>query len=478
MSMNLLVERILEGVGTFFLLYLMGYATFLFASVIGGATYLYKRRRMYLLKNELKHQYYFPVSIVVPAYNEEVTVVDTVRSLLNLEYRLYEIIIVDDGSKDETTKVMVDAFQMHRVDRPIRLTIPCKKVVEIWECESEKVKITLIKKENGGKGDAINMGINASEFPYFVCMDADSFLQKDSLEKIVQPLMEDQSVIAVGGLIRISQCAVFENGVVKKFKLPWNIVQCMQIMEYERSFLASRIFLDSFNGNLIISGAFGLFKKDMVVAVGGYDTNTLGEDMELIVKLHVFCRNNKIKYSIRYAPNAICWSQAPFTIGDLSKQRRRWHLGLFQSMMKYRQIGLNPRFGFLGFLSYPYYWLYELFSAFIELFGLITVILSGVLGLINVPFMILFFLLYALYSAVMTITAFFLRIYTQSLEISFGDAIKAIIMCLLEGVTFRFLLTFIRITAFIGYRKKKNKWGEIKREKQFKDKENDLAPKP
>lgn len=161
------------------------------------------------------------------------------------------------------------------------------------------------------------MGINASRYPYFICVDADSMLQKDSLERIVQPAMEDDAVVAVGGLIRVAQCIqIEEDGAALSYHLPWNFLTGMQVMEYDRSFLASRILLDGFNGNMIISGAFGLFKKDVVIAAGGYATDTLGEDMELVAKLHVFCRNNLHRYSIRYEPNAICWSQAPSTLGD------------------------------------------------------------------------------------------------------------------------------------------------------------------
>ena len=155
------------------------------------------------IKNELKHDYYFPVSILVPAFNEEVTILDSVQSLLDLEYQLYEIIVVDDGSSDNTSRALIDRFHMREVDRPIRRAIPCQPQEAVYEAESTRVKLTLIRKKNGGKGDALNMGINASQFPFFLCIDADSMLQKDSLERIVQPAMEDDAAVAVGGLIRV-----------------------------------------------------------------------------------------------------------------------------------------------------------------------------------------------------------------------------------------------------------------------------------
>lgn len=459
-------ERILDFVGIFFFLYLLFYASYLFLSVTAGAYKLYYQDKMRRIRNELKHPFYFPVSILVPAYNEEVTILDSVLSLLNLDYKLYEIIVVDDGSKDDTSKVLIDYFHMQESSRPIRKRIPCQPAEAVYEAPDTKVRLILVRKKNGGKGDALNMGINVSSNPYFLCLDADSMLQKDSLEKIVQPVMEDDSVVAVGGLIRVAQCVEMENGEVRAYHLPWNPLVSMQVVEYDRSFLASRILLDTFNGNLIISGAFGLFKKDVVVAAGGYDTNTLGEDMELVVKLHVFCRNNQLKYSIRYEPNAICWSQAPGSLRDLRKQRRRWHLGLFQCMMKYKEILFNHRFGLTGAISYVYYLLYELFSPIVEIFGVLSILLAWWVGILNVPFMIRFFVLYAVYGAVLTITAFFQRIYTQNLKVSFVDSVKACAMCVLENVFFRFVLDFVRATAFIGYKKKKRQWGDMTRQKQ------------
>ncbi len=458
--MSRAVTLILDSAQWFFLFYLLFYASYLLLSVVMGAWSLYRQEQRREIKNELKHQFYFPISLLVPAYNEEVTILDSVDSLLKLDYRLYEIIVVDDGSKDGTSQALIQHFHMRRVDRPIRLTLPCKPIEAVYEAPGSRVSLTLIRKGNGGKGDALNCGINAAQYPYFICMDADSSLQPDALERIIQPVMEDSNVVAVGGLVRAAQGIRTEG---RRERLPLNPLAAMQILEYERSFLASRILLDGFNGNLIISGAFGLFKKDVVVAAGGYATDTLGEDMELVVKLHVYCRNNQRPYAIRYEPNAVCWSQAPASAGDLMKQRRRWHLGLFQCLVRYRFMFGSLRYGFVGTVSYLYYLLYELLSPFITVLGVGVTVLAAAVERLNYPFMIKFYLLFVLYGAILTITAFFQRIYTQNLRISRGDAARACLMCVFESVFFRFLLDFVRITAFIGYRKRKNKWGEIKR---------------
>ena len=466
--MNGLMDAIkvfFNGVGVFFIIYLIGYSTFLFLAVVVGASTLYRTRQQVMLKNVMGQNYYVPVSIIVPAYNEELTVVETVRSLLALDYNVYEIIVVDDGSKDATSQALIDAFDMRCIRRPIRRQVECQPEEFIYTAVDQKVPITLVRKKNGGKADALNMGINVSQYPYFICMDADSVLQYDSLREIVRPVLEDDNVVAVGGSVRPCNDVELENGRVKKYRLPRNILACMQVLEYDRSFLAARILFDKFNGSLIISGAFGLFKKETVIACGGYDRTTMGEDMELVVKPHEYCVVNDLPYRIRYATNAICWTQVPERLKDLRTQRRRWHLGLFQSMSRHKGMFGNLKFGAVSLISYLYFLLYELLSPYIELFGVLTVVLAFFVDLINVPFMILFYLIYAAFGSILSLTAFFSRIQTIDLKVTFSDGIKAVLLCLFEITCLRFVLAFERTTAFIGYRKKRMSWGRIERKK-------------
>ena len=460
-----IIKSVLDGINIFFIIYMIGYSSFLFLAVVTGSSELYRKKQQDKLKNTLMKDYFIPVSIIVPAYNEEVTVVETVKSLLALDYNLYEIIVVDDGSKDTTSKKLIEAFDMQPIRRPIQRKIACQPEEFVYETAMQKVPLTLIRKKNGGKADSLNMGINACRYPYFICMDADSVLQHDSLSKIVRPLLENENVVAVGGVVRPCNGAELERGRVKKYKLPSNILACMQVLEYDRSFLASRILFDKFNGSLIISGAFGLFKKDTVIAAGGYDHSTMGEDMELVVKLHEYCVLNDIPYCIKYATDAICWSQAPERLRDLCKQRKRWHLGLFQSMWKHRIMLFNPKFGAVGIISYFYFLVYELLSPFIEIFGVASMIVAFAVDLINGPFMLLFFLIYAIFGCVLTLTAFFARTQTIDLEISVGDVVKAVLLCFFEICVLRFVLAFVRATAFVGYKKKKLNWGRIERKK-------------
>lgn len=452
------VLALLSFLEVLFLIYLLGYASFLFASVIVGSNQLFEDMKKKRLRNEIHHDYYIPISIVVPAYNEEVTITETINSLLNLDYKLYEIIVVNDGSKDNTGEIVAENFGLHQVNRPIRRQVPCQDAITVYEGKSERnISITLINKKNGGKADAINMGINASKYPYFICMDADSILQRDSLTKIAVPVLENQDVVAVGSMIRILNDSEFENGELVKLRLPKKLIPAFQVLEYERSFLASRILLDKFNANLIISGAFGLFKKDTVIGVGGYHVGCIGEDMELIMKLHAYHSTNFIPYRIKYAYDAICWTQAPERLQDLMRQRKRWHIGLMQSMFGHATVASR--------LSYFYYLFYELLSPLIELAGMLITVLAYMFGLLNPSYMLILFLVYAIFGSLLTVISYLARNFLSDTHLSFGDVIKAFLLCIPENIGLRFIMAWTRLTAIFSYKRKNASWGQIKRYK-------------
>ena len=445
------------------------YSVFLLLAVVIGTARLYLRKRQHFFRHLIAQSNMVAVSVIVPAHNEELVIRDTVYSLLASDYTNFEIIVVDDGSTDNTVQVLLDEFHFTPSERKIDSKIKTQPMLAFYECLDRKVPIYLAKKKNGGKADALNLGINISSHPYFISLDADSQLQDDALTNIVYPVIETENVIAVGGVVRPSNGVVIKNARVARYRLPESVLACMQVLEYERTFLSTRILFDAFNGSLIISGAFGLFRKDYVTALGGYSPGTLGEDMELVVKLHEFCLSNGIDYRICYASDAICWTQVPEKLIDLIRQRKRWHIGLFESMTMHSGLLFRGKYGLVSLVSYMYFLVYELMSPLIELSGVAAIVLSAAAGLVNTRFMVMFFLLYALFTVIITLTAYFARAQTVDLHITPGDSLRVTALCVLEVTVLRFVLTIVRFTALFGYKNGKTSWGSISRYKQNED---------
>lgn len=464
-------KNFLDYSNIFFMYYIFIYAVIFFISTVYAIIYLheFKAKKKYMNNITIKNQSnYIPVSILVPAYNEQETIVDCVNSIINLNYPEYEVIIIDDGSNDKTEKNLIEAFKLIKVKRPIRKLLNCKKETTIYEGK-KKIKITLVTKENGGKADALNMGINLCKYPLFVSLDADSMLDKDSISNIVIPFMEDEKTVAVGGNIKISNQIALKCGKIDKVYTPKKFIVLFQMLEYYRVFLTTRIWFNTFNGNLIISGAFGMFKKNAVVNIGGYNSKSIGEDMDLVVKLHSFYRKNEKAYSIKYQPGAICYSQAPESLKDLRNQRKRWHMGLMQSLLSHKYIFLNPNYGLVGMFSFLYYLIYEMLSCVIEVFGICIITMSYFIGFINIEFFITFLSIYIGYSFIVSIASIILENYMFKGTLTKGAMIKLIIFSLIEGFGYRQICSIYRLTAIISYKKKQFKWEKITRKKAIRE---------
>lgn len=462
------IKIILTFTEWFFILYLMMYALILASSVIVGALSIYDSMRKRKLKNVFESNKNIKISIIVPAYNEEITIMDTIKSLTQLDYSGYEIIVVNDGSKDKTLQKIIDSCNVHLTSKYVLDKIKTKPIKSIYIGKYNNISITVIDKENGGKADSLNCGINVANNQWFVCMDADSVLQSDALKKVIAPILENDSVIASGGAIMISNGVTLKNGKVEHYDLPKNLLASMQVVEYNRTFLASRIMFDKFNANLIISGAFGLFNKDIVIAAGGYEARTRGEDMELVIKLHTFCRTNRRNYKIKYVPEAICWTQAPEDLKGLMSQRKRWHVGLHECMKKYRYIFLKPQHGLIGSLAYLYFLLYEFLSPYIEIAGVFVTILMYILNLINIKFMFAFYIFYTIMGVMISVAAYCTTVYMNELAFDFKKLLKVILLCFCEIGALRFILSWVRFTALFGYNKNKYSWGKIQRKEMKK----------
>lgn len=404
-----------------------------------------------------------PVSLLVPIYNEEVSIVGSVKSLLQLQYPKYEVILINDGSTDNTLGQILEPFKLKRTKNVFRKQLPCKAVKGIYESSSYP-NLILIDKENGGKADALNAGINASKFPLICSLDADSILEEDVLLKIVRPFVENQKTVAAGGSVRIANgCEIF-NGRVIKIGLPKTLLGKFQVMEYLRAFLAGRMAFSLFNGLVIISGAFGIFKKNKVIEIGGYHTNTIGEDMELVVRLHARLREKGEPYSITFIPDPVCWTEAPENLKVLGAQRIRWQRGLLESLFDNKKMLLNPKYGMVGMISYPFFMFVEGLGPIIEVFGVFFFIVSWYFDLVGLPLLILFILATVVLNILLSIGSAIFEEMTYRRYPQASMIVKLIGASFIEVFFYRPLTVWWRLVGIIQFFSgKKGDWGEMVR---------------
>ena len=460
-----MLQTLTNILSVFFSLYMFGYATFI---LIGNFFALWRLRKSYRrtnLQNYIEGQVSVPVSVLVPAYNEAETILSTIHNLLIADFKRYEIVVIDDGSTDETAKLILEKYPLTRNTIPFQNVVKSAPINQVYTGTVNGRLLTLIRKDNGGnKADALNAGINVAKYPYFVAMDGDEILQADALKNAARSFLEDEKVIAVGGIIRVSNGIRFKEGYPVETRMSKNPVIASQRLDYNRSFMASRVFSDMFNGNLNISGGFGMFKKEPVIKIGGYDSNSVGEDMDLVMRLHDYHLENDIPYKMSYTPTAVCWTQVPFTMKDLGNQRARWHRGLIQSMVAHRKFFLNPRYGSVSLISFMYYFFYEFLSPMIELFGFLFILFALIMGTLNWPFAIFIASLYIVFNVINTIIFYTGNFLIGDFQMYRGDTLRVLWISLIDIFVIRPFLFIVRIFATLTYRSRLHNWGELTRE--------------
>ncbi|TVQ14978.1 MAG: glycosyltransferase [Bacteroidetes bacterium] len=345
------------------------------------------------------------ISIIAPAFNEGKTIIDNIRSLLSLHYNDFEVIIVNDGSSDNTMEKIVKAYDLELVEFVYEDKIVTQTIRGIYKSRNKAFnKLIVIDKANGGKADALNAGINFSQMDYISVVDVDSVLVEDALLIMAKPFLEetDRKIIASGGVIRIANSCKIEDGKITEVKLPRKFLPRVQVLEYTRSFLMGRMAWSKLNGLLLVSGAFGMFNRDIMLKVGGYNTNLVGEDMELIVRMRRYMSEQKQKYKVIYIPDPLCWTEVPATLKVLGRQRDRWTRGTMESLFIHFKLFFNPKFGSLGLMGHPYWFFFEWLAPILEFVGIIYFIIIAVLGIPNWPFF--FLLLGVVYFFAVTLT--------------------------------------------------------------------------
>lgn len=391
-----------------------------------------------------------PVSIIAPAFNEEITICDAVRALLQLEYTDFEVIVVNDGSTDSTLQVLIDEFSLQKIPEVYRDRIPAKAVHGIYR-SLVYPNLKVVDKDNGRKADASNAGINVARFPLVCVVDGDSVLQRDSLRRVVQPFLEDSLTIAVGGTVRIVNGCKVRQGFIESIGLPRNPIALFQIVEYLRAFLFGRLGWSPINGLLIISGAFGLFHKETVVAAGGYKHDAIGEDMELVVRLHRRARLARQPYKISFVPDPVCWTDAPTTLKDLRSQRMRWQRGLAEVLTMHKQLFLHPRAGVVGWLAFPYFLFFELLGPVIELSGYVFIVVAAWSGWIDYASFAIFMFVSIGLGTLLSVSSLLLDEISFKVYPRVRDTLILFLAAVCENFGYRQLVSVWRFVALIKW---------------------------
>lgn len=344
---------------------------------------------------ELLESPYLPkISLIAPAFNESLVVIDAVRSLMSVQYFNLELVLVNDGSTDDTLDKLINEFELHVDNTPAINQIKTNPVKNRYTSSNPVYSnLIVVDKENGRKADASNAGINYCNGEYIAVVDLDGILEPNTLIRLIEPILSNSKkrVVAVGGIIGATNDSFFKRGRLMENKSPDKFIPRIQVIEYFRSFLFGRPTWSSYNGLMLISGALGLFEREVILGVGGYSHDAIGEDMDMVIKIHKYCQEEKMNYSVDFVPIPLCWTELPTEKKILSNQRNRWMRGTIQCMIKFKVMLLNPKYGAVGMISYPYWLLAEMFAPIIELSGIIFIIFCLIYGLINIPSAIVLF---------------------------------------------------------------------------------------
>ena len=405
-----------------------------------------------------------PVTIIAPAHNEESSIRVAVRNLLGLEYPELEVIIVNDGSKDRTLKEMEEEFHL----RPVRsVYVPEAKsapVRGLYRSDTDARLIVVDKEPGGSKADAVNAGLNAATSPYVCVVDADSVLERDALLRIMVPILEDpKRVVAVGGIIRVLNGSEIKGGRLRRVRLPRKSIEVIQVIEYLRAFLIGREAWAQGNMLTIISGAFGMFRTDLVRAVGGYRSRAIGEDFDLVARLHRHLLEKGVDYQIRFVPDPMCWTEVPSDLKSLGRQRARWQKGLLDVLWPNRDMLFRPRYGRIGWFALPYLWVFELFAPVVEIAGIATIILAAWLGVLSREFFLQFLIFGYAFATVISIGSVLQEEITYRRYNDWQDVARLVSYCFFEHFPHRQLHMVWCLQGLWQYLLGDHQWKTVKR---------------
>lgn len=404
-----------------------------------------------------------PVSIVIPAHNEEPVILDSVATALAVEYPEFEVIVVNDGSTDRTLRRLIDAFDMEGTEQPYRAVLPSAPVRRIYTSRTHP-NLRVVDKTKGGKSDALNAGVNVARFRYVCNTDADTLFEPAALLRIMRPVVRDpQRVVAVGGQVRVGNGFRVVDGRIVERRLASSLLPVFQVVEYLRTFLGNRVGWSAVNSMLLISGAFGLWRRDTLVSVGGFNRDITGEDLELTLRIHRVLRQRGEEYKVLALPDPVCWTEAPDDFRSFYGQRNRWHRVLLESFGLHREMLLNPFYGTPGMVGMPYYFFFEILGPFFEILSYLVVGTGFMLGFVEPETLLLFLMLTVGYSTVLNTAAILIEeLYFQSYN-STKDVAKLLGAGLLDNLGYRQMTMAIRVVATFDWLTQTRAWGEMAR---------------
>ncbi|MDH3272251.1 MAG: glycosyltransferase family 2 protein [Gemmatimonadota bacterium] len=408
-----------------------------------------------------------PITVLAPAYNEELTCVESVRSLLTLDYPRHEIIVINDGSKDGTVGTLISAFELTPRARLATATLASASVRAVYQSRVHS-NLWVIDKENGGKADALNTGLNYCNSPLVCAVDADTLLERDALTRIVRPFLEDARTVAVGGKIRVVNDCTVRSGIVTDARLPSNYLAAVQTVEYLRAFLVGRVGWAAFNASLVISGAFGLFSRGAVVEAGGYGSErttgeTVGEDMELVVRMKRLFTDQGRPCKIEFVPDSVAWTEVPESYRVLGRQRDRWQRGLIESLFRHRVMLFKPRFGPTGMVAFPVFLFLEGLGPVIELAGYLSFSILVLAGDASGAYVVGFFVLAFAMGVALSAIAVMIEELAFARYTRVTDVIKMFVLASAENFGYRQLNTFWRVRGLYYSLIGRKSWGKMER---------------
>jgi len=405
-----------------------------------------------------------PITVIVPAHNEEASIVPSVRSLLRMNYPELEVVVVNDGSEDQTLARLREEFQLRPARRLYMNEIPTARVRGVYLSENEPRLVVVDKEPAGSKADATNAGLNAATSPYICVVDADSLLEPDALLRIMVKILEDpKHVVAAGGIVRVLNSCDMANGRIRRVRLSRSPIIVIQVIEYLRAFLIGREAWARGNMLTIISGAFGVFRRDVALRAGGFRAAAIGEDFDFVARVHRLLLEEKMDYRIVFVPDPVCWTEVPPSARSLGRQRSRWQKGLCDVLWLNRDMLFRRRYGRIGWIALPYMWVFEFFAPMIELLGYFTIALAAILGVLSRHFFIEFMIYGYLFAAMLSVGAVLQEELTYRRYNDWRDVARLILFSFLEQFPYRQMHLIWRLQGIWQYARGDMAWRPLER---------------